>query len=33
MLTHEIDTLLTFNVPDFTRFSEIRVIDPLALNA
>ncbi len=28
MIVHRIDSLLTFNVQDFVRFSEITVVDP-----
>ena len=31
MLRHEVDQLLTFNASDFQRYTEITVLDPLAL--
>jgi predicted nucleic acid-binding protein len=32
MIVHGISGILTFNVPDFTRYTEITVIDPKALS-
>jgi predicted nucleic acid-binding protein len=33
MLVHRVEAILTFNTADFTRFSEITVLDPGQVNA